>query len=145
MELSADMLNFLASGGGPQVAQSGPAAAIKGAINWMCQPEPLFSLSTLAFFLCFWKLEVFAKKSSMIVMMVGIVVYFAVSALDPNFAVILTKPDNVPIIIIFLALPFLFWLWAYQAVENDGRIAEGRPVREIDVEPKVVYVWPHLV
>lgn len=118
---------------------------IKDVINWLCQPEPLISFSTLAFFVLFWQLKAFATVRSLIMMMVGICAFFALSALDPNFNEIVTKPDNVPIIIIFLALPFTFWLWAWQAVDNDARVAAGRPLREIDVEPKVVYVWPHLV
>lgn len=118
---------------------------LKNIINVLFMPEPLITLSCVAFFVLFWQLKAFASVKGLIGMMAGIVFFFVASAADPNFREILTKPDNVPIIIIFLALPFCFWLWAHQAVENDERIAQGRPVREIDVEPKVVYVWPHLV
>jgi hypothetical protein len=119
--------------------------ALKAVINWLCQPEPLITISCIVFFAVFIKLEIFAKWQSLVVMMGGIVIYTLASAGDENFRLILTKPDNVPIVIIFLLLPFFFWLWAHQAVDNDTRTAEGRPLREIDVEPKVVYVWPHLV
>lgn len=119
--------------------------ALKNVINLMFAPQPLIIISCIAFAAIFYYLEAFAKVRSLILMIGGIIGFFALSALDDNFRVVLTKPDNIPIIIIFLALPFVFWLWAHQAVDNDKRIAEGRPPREIDCEPKVVYVWPHLV
>lgn len=119
--------------------------ALKAVINWLCQPEPLITISCIVFFAVFMKIHIFAKWQSLVAMMSGIILFTLASAGDENFAKVLTKPDNVPIIIIFLLLPFFFWLWAYQAVDNDTRTLEGRPLREIDVEPKVVYVWPHLV
>lgn len=118
---------------------------IKLAINWLCKPEPLISISVILFFVMYWKLRVFAQVKFLIGMLLGIVLFMVLSSGDENFRVIIGKPDNIPIIIIFLLLPFFTWLWAHQAVDNDDRVADGRPLREIDVHPKVVYVWPHLV
>ena len=47
------------------------------------------------------------------------------SMTDPDFADIVTKPDNVPIVGLVYLLGYFTWLGAYQAVQNDDRIAEG--------------------
>src|SRR5437868_3056382 len=44
---------------------------------------------------------------------------------DPNFAAIVTKPDNVPIVSMVFLLGFFTWLAASKAVQNDERIARG--------------------
>src|SRR5262245_41802442 len=63
---------------------------------------------------------------------------------DPNFAAIVTKPDNVPIVGLIFLLGFFTWLSAYQAVRNDDRIRQGlEPVEKLDSEK--VLVWPDLV
>src|SRR5262249_6364647 len=43
------------------------------------------------------------------------------SMTDPNFAAIVTKPDNVPIVGLVFLLGFFTWLATYKAVENDER------------------------
>ena len=45
------------------------------------------------------------------------------SMTDPNFAAIVTKPDNVPIVGLVFLLGFFTWLATAKAVENDDRIA----------------------
>ncbi len=63
---------------------------------------------------------------------------------DPNFAAIVTKPDNVPIVSMVYLLGFFTWLGAYKAVQNDERIARGEvPLEKLDDEK--VLVWPDLV
>ena len=47
------------------------------------------------------------------------------SMTDPNFAAIVTKPDNVPIVGLVFLLGFFTWLATYKAVQNDDRIAQG--------------------
>ncbi len=44
------------------------------------------------------------------------------SMTDPNFAEIVTKPDNVPIVGLVYLLGFFTWLATYKAVMNDDRI-----------------------
>jgi len=114
-------------------------------INWLCQPSPLITISVILFFLMYARLKVVARWESLVLALVGVTGFLAVSAGNEDFRIILTKPDNVPILILVYSLIVLKWLWAYQAVDNDDRIAEGRPLRELDVDPKVVYTWPHLV
>jgi quinol-cytochrome oxidoreductase complex cytochrome b subunit len=71
-------------------------------------------------------------------------VFMGVAMTDPNFAAIVTKPDNVPIVGLVFLLGFFLWLATYQAVQNDDRIARGlEPLEKLDSEK--VLVWPDLV
>jgi hypothetical protein len=66
------------------------------------------------------------------------------SLTDQNFAAIVTKPDNVPIVGLVFLLGFFTWLSAYQAVQNDERLKQGLgPLEKLDEEK--VLVWPDLV
>ena len=63
---------------------------------------------------------------------------------DENFASIVMKPDNVPIVGLVFLLAFFTWVATKQAVVNDDRIARGLPPVEKDNDEKVL-VWPDLV
>ncbi len=63
---------------------------------------------------------------------------------DQNFAAIVAKPDNVPIVGLVYLLGFFTWLGAYKAVQNDERMNNGEePLEKLDNEK--VLVWPDLV
>ena len=66
------------------------------------------------------------------------------SMVNQNFALIVTKPDNVPIVGLVFLLGFFTWLATAKAVENDNRIAQGLGPAEKDDNEKVL-VWPDLV
>jgi len=70
--------------------------------------------------------------------------YMGLSMTDPDFALIVAKPDNVPIVGLIFLLGFFTWLGAYKAVQNDDRAREGLPPQEKDDDEKVL-VWPDLV
>ena len=63
---------------------------------------------------------------------------------DPNFQAIVTKPDNVPIILLIFSVGFFTWLGLNRAVLNDERLARGEPVLE-KLDDEKVLVWPDLV
>jgi hypothetical protein len=66
------------------------------------------------------------------------------SMVDPNFAAIVTKPDNVPIVALVFLLGFFTWLATWKAVQNDDRMRQGlEPLEKLDNEK--VLVWPDLV
>lgn len=66
------------------------------------------------------------------------------SMTDINFADIVTKPDNVPIVGLIYLLGFFTWLSAYKAVQNDDRKAQAlEPLEKADDEK--ILVWPDLV
>jgi len=63
---------------------------------------------------------------------------------DPNFRLIVTKEDNVPIVLLVFSVGFFTWLAFRKAVVNDRRIAKGEaPVEKL--EDDKVLVWPDLV
>ncbi|MBI2805390.1 MAG: hypothetical protein HYX68_10475 [Planctomycetes bacterium] len=61
-----------------------------------------------------------------------------------NFKDIITKPDNVPIVMLIFSVGFFTWLALRKMVLNDERIARGEPPHEKALEEKVL-VWPDLV
>ena len=63
---------------------------------------------------------------------------------DENFAAIVMKPDNVPIVGLVFLLLFFTWVATKQAVVNDERIAQGLPPME-KLDDEKVLVWPDLV
>mgnify|MGYP003694414953 CR=1 FL=1 len=63
---------------------------------------------------------------------------------DPNFRLIVTKPDNVPIVGLIFLLVFFVWYSIREAVLNDRRIAAGKGPIEKE-ESDRVWVWPDLV
>jgi hypothetical protein len=63
---------------------------------------------------------------------------------DTNFKNIITKPDNVPIVILIFSVGYTTWLALRQAVINDQRLAGGEPPLE-KVDDEKVLVWPDLV
>ena len=71
--------------------------------------------------------------------------FLGISILDPNFRLIVTKPDNVPIVGMLFLVPFFTWFALREAVRNDQRIAEGKPLVEQEETADKVLTWPDLV
>jgi hypothetical protein len=70
--------------------------------------------------------------------------FLGFSMTDVNFAKIVTKPDNVPIVGLIFLLGFFTWLATYKAVQNDERAKLGlEPLEKLDNEK--ILVWPDLV
>lgn len=66
------------------------------------------------------------------------------SITDPSFREIVTKPDNVPIVMLIFSVGFCTWLGFRKAVLNDERMARGEPPAE-KLDDEKVLVWPDLV
>jgi hypothetical protein len=121
------------------------ADLLKGAINAITAPYLFLPLASLAFFLSLkftwvWKPKVMAAIA------LATVAFLAVSMLDRNFALIVKKPDNVPIVAMLFLVGFFWWLSMHQAYENDARIAAGQlPNEASNGENEKTWVWPDLV
>src|SRR5262249_51778830 len=63
---------------------------------------------------------------------------------DPSFRSIISKEDNVPIVILIVTVGFFTWLGMRKAVLNDERLDRGEPPIEKTEDEKVL-VWPDLV
>ena len=74
----------------------------------------------------------------------GSLLFVGLSLTDAQFAAVVTKPDNVPIVAMVYLLAFFTWLAARQAVQNDRRAAAGKAPVEKDFSEKAL-VWPDLV
>ena len=74
----------------------------------------------------------------------GMILFLGLSMTDFDFRQIVCKPDNVPIVAMLFIVGFFTWLFFRKAVENDERIAAGRPLLEQEDNEKVL-VWPDLV
>jgi len=118
---------------------------LKDVINALTAPEIFITVAALAFL---WALRTrgFWRGRPAAFMGIGAVVFLGVSMLDPNFALIVKKPDNVPIVAMLFLVGFFLWLSMSQAYDNDDRIAAGQPPREAsDGEAEKTWVWPDLV
>ena len=56
-----------------------------------------------------WKREVFTSKAVGYGVLIFLTLFFALGGLDPNFQLIVTKPDNVPIVGLIFLLVFFTW------------------------------------
>jgi Cytochrome b(C-terminal)/b6/petD len=118
---------------------------LKDVVNALTAPEIFITVAALAFL---WALRTrgFWRGRPAAFMGIGAVFFLGVSMLDPNFALIVKKPDNVPIVAMLFLVGFFLWLSMSQAYENDDRIAAGQPPREAsDGEAEKTWVWPDLV
>jgi len=117
---------------------------IKGVFNAVADPRLFFLLAVAALVVIVWKREVFASNSAGYGLLGGLVIFFVFGIFDPNFRLIMTKPDNVPIVGLIFLLVFFVWYSVREAVLNDRRIAAGRGPIEKE-ESDRVWVWPDLV
>lgn len=70
--------------------------------------------------------------------------FMGLSMTDPEFAAIVMRPDNVPIVGMVFLLGFFTWLATWQAIQNDDRLARGGEPAEKQFAERVL-VWPDLV
>jgi hypothetical protein len=121
------------------------AEALKQTVNFLTAPPIFITLATVVFLLAMRYHAFWRPRVALAVGMAG-AAFLAVSLLDPNFVLIVKKPDNIPIVAMLFLVGFFVWLAMSQAIENDGRIARGEPVREAsDGENEKTSVWPNLV
>lgn len=121
------------------------AEILKGLVNSLTTPALFITLASVALFL---SLKYTAVWRPRVMGAIGLaaVVFLAVSMFDANFALIVKKPDNVPIVAMLFLVGFFWWLSMWQAIQNDARIAKGeKPLEASDGEADKTWVWPDLV
>jgi hypothetical protein len=118
---------------------------VKDAVNFLTNPPIFISLAAVLFFYGLNRAWVWRPRFMVAATLAG-AVFLAVSMLDPDFARIVHKPDNVPIVAMLFLVGFFLWLSMSQAYENDRRLLAGQPPREAsDGENEKTWVWPDLV
>ncbi|MFN5300729.1 MAG: hypothetical protein ACK5HA_20850 [Planctomycetaceae bacterium] len=117
---------------------------VKTQIDGLANPVIFFAISTVLFIAMIMFREWWTRPTVAWVLLNLSILFIALSLTDYDFRQIVGKPDNVPIVAMLYIVGFFTWLYFYKAVENDRRIAEGRPLLEQEDNEKVL-VWPDLV
>jgi Cytochrome b(C-terminal)/b6/petD len=117
---------------------------VKGFINSVTDPKIFLTLAVALLFLVLWKREKIASNAVGYGVLGALAAFFLFGTFDPNFRLIVTKPDNVPIVGLIFLLVFFVWYSIREAVLNDRRITAGLGPIEKD-ESDRVWVWPDLV
>jgi hypothetical protein len=136
------MMGAAATNGGGTVLAF--PSLIREAIDWLMNPIT-YSVGTLAILSFMFVFRQFFVKPMVAWSMLNLSLWFmGFSMTDQDFAAIVMKPDNVPIVGMIFLLGFFTWLGASKAVKNDERIARGEPPLE-SLDNEKVLVWPDLV
>jgi len=118
--------------------------AVRGLVNNLSGPV-LYTLGTTALLVIAFVFRKFFVQPMVAWSVLNVsLLLLGLSMADENFAAIVMKPDNVPIVGLVYLLAFFTWLATKQAVVNDERIKQGLPVTE-KVNDEKVLVWPDLV
>jgi hypothetical protein len=117
---------------------------LKSLINWLASPAILVTLSMIGLVSALFYKPLWTKKGGLI-MAATAVGFFLFSYADPNFHIVATTPDNVPILGMLGLVGFFFWYAMYQAHLNDARAIKGEPPLEKADSDKKVFSWPDLV
>ncbi len=130
---------------------------IKDFINIISAPQISFTAIILLFFFIFPPNDLFYKihrglrihklwtKGGGITIFSFLTIFFIFGITDQNFRMIVTKPDNVPIVALLYLVVFFLWFSLKQAYDNDKRIDEGKGPNEAEDAKQKVLVWPDLV
>src|SRR5215510_2230382 len=117
---------------------------IKTVINALLDPKYFLVGAVALLFLVLWKREKIASNTVGYGVLGALGAFFIFGTFDPNFRLIVTKPDNVPIVGLIFLLVFFVWYSVREAVLNDRRIDAGKGPIEKE-ESDRVWVWPDLV
>src|SRR5262245_28501154 len=117
---------------------------LKGIINAVADPRLFFVLAVLSLVVLVWKRNLIVSNAVGYGLLGLLGLFFVFGVFDPNFRLIVTKPDNVPIVGLIFLLVFFTWYSMREAVLNDHRIAAGLgPIEKAEADR--VWVWPDLV
>jgi hypothetical protein len=141
--ICALVLASLALSASPRFVPSLPSG-VRGLVNTLSGPV-LYTVGTLALFTLLFVFRRFFVQPMVAWTIFNLaLVVMGLSMADANFAAIVMKPDNVPIVGLVFLLAFFTWVATKQAVVNDDRIARGEPPME-KLDDEKVLVWPDLV
>jgi hypothetical protein len=128
----------------PVLAETSAIDSIKNVINALCQPHWFLIISVAALVVFLIGYRRLTKPAVAVPIGILCVLFFLVSCFDSDFLKIVSKADNVPIVMMMFAIGFLIWVAFRQAAINDERMEKGEPLIEAGSDDKVL-VWPDLV
>src|SRR5438445_2039308 len=118
---------------------------IKDFINALTAPYFLITVAAILLFVSLKYADKFYTNKSALIVFGIMFGFLGLSVLDPNFRLIVTKPDNVPIVGMLFLVPFFTWFSMREAVRNDQRRTDGKPLIEQEETADKVLTWPDLV
>jgi hypothetical protein len=118
---------------------------IKDIINFLSKPEILITISTILLVVSLRYPGKFYTNRAATIVFAGMFLFLILSMLDADFRLIVTKPDNVPIVGMLFLVPFFTWYSLREAVRNDERTARGEQLIEQEETSEKVLTWPDLV
>jgi hypothetical protein len=118
---------------------------IRPVVTFLAAPEILVPMVAIGLALILKYYRVVTKPVYAISAALVTLAFFVVSLSDAHFTDIITKPDNVPIILLVATLGFFFWLCLRRAAINDERMEQDLPPLEAKYRRETVLVWPDLV
>jgi len=118
---------------------------VRGVIDYFTAQAWLYTMGTTAMLTVIYFARRFFCNPAVAWMGLNLVLLvMGLSMTDREFAAIVTKPDNVPIVAMVFLLGFFTWLSANKAIKNDDRKEQGLESLEKETSEKVL-VWPDLV
>jgi cytochrome b/b6/petD-like protein len=118
---------------------------IKEFINALTAPYFLITAAAILLLISLKYPHKFYTNKSAVIVFAGMILFLLLSMIDPNFRKIVTKPDNVPIVGMLFLVPFFTWFSLREAVRNDQRMNESKPLIEQEETAEKVLTWPDLV
>ena len=88
---------------------------LKDVVNFLTKPELFITFVAIGFFLALRAKRLWTPRVAL-VLGVAAALFVGVSMLDHNFALIVRKPDNVPIVAMLFLVGFFLWLSMAQAL-----------------------------
>ena len=113
--------------------------------NALASPELVVGISTVVFLVYLARMRQMMHPRVAFGIMGLTAVFLVVGAQNRDFMTIISKGDNMPIVIMIFAILFFLWLAFRQATLNDMRLEKGLPPNEAAEGNKKVLVWPDLV
>jgi len=117
---------------------------IKDLVNYVMGPTTYFVGAAAAFVAVLYFRKQFTEPAVAWAILQASLLFGGWAMTDATFQAIITKPDNVPIVMLIYSVGFFTWFGLRMAVINDERMARGEPPMEKLEEDKVL-VWPDLV
>jgi len=118
--------------------------SIKSFINALCQPHWFLIISVIALTVFLAKYRKITQPAVAAAIGVLGALFFIASCFDSDFFKIVSKGDNVPIVMMMVLIAFFLWVSFRRMALNDERIEHGEPLIEAGADDKVL-VWPDLV
>src|SRR5213593_2783076 len=99
---------------------------VRDFINGLANPRLFFILSVAALLLIIWKREQFASKAVGYGLLGFLALFLVFGYFDPNFQLIILKPDNVPIVGLIFLIVFFTWYSIRQASSTTSVSRAGK-------------------